>query len=375
MFEAWGRALARRRRLVLAITVLFVALAGVWGTGVFGKLSAGELHPAGQPEPARSQCGRPGLRPERGGRRGAVPQRRDDRRRPGLPASRHGRPERLAAGRRDQGDHVLVRRVARPGQHRPALDLRGAPAHRGRRRGPPHDLRRDPRRADPSLAANGITAKVGGNVPTEVAINTEVTADIAKAEGFSMPVLLILMMVIFGSLAAASLPWPSAAWPSSARSPCCACSPWSTTVSIYSVNITTILGLGLGIDYGLFMVTGSARSCAAGRHRRTGGRAHRRHRGAHGGGVRRHGRGRADQPDAVPGGFPALDGVRRGRHGRGDRKCGGGGDRAARPARRPRPEVNALRIRPGGAAGRGRESGAWYRLARSVMRRPLSTSR
>jgi RND superfamily putative drug exporter len=29
----------------------------------------------------------------------------------------------------------------------------------------------------------------------------------------------------------------------------------ATTVSIYSVNITTILGLGLGIDYGLFMVT------------------------------------------------------------------------------------------------------------------------
>ena len=29
----------------------------------------------------------------------------------------------------------------------------------------------------------------------------------------------------------------------------------TTTVAIYSVNITTILGLGLGIDYGLFMVT------------------------------------------------------------------------------------------------------------------------
>ena len=29
----------------------------------------------------------------------------------------------------------------------------------------------------------------------------------------------------------------------------------ATTVSIYSVNITTILGLGLAIDYGLFMVT------------------------------------------------------------------------------------------------------------------------
>ena len=30
------------RRLVLAITLLFVAVAGVWGDRVFGKLSAGE---------------------------------------------------------------------------------------------------------------------------------------------------------------------------------------------------------------------------------------------------------------------------------------------------------------------------------------------
>ena len=51
-----------------------------------------------------------------------------------------------------------------------------------------------------------MTARVGGNVPTEAAINYEVTANIAKAEGFSMPVLLILLLVIFGSLAAAALP-------------------------------------------------------------------------------------------------------------------------------------------------------------------------
>ena len=42
MFEAWGRALARRRRLTLALTLLFVAFAGIWGTGVFGKLSSGD---------------------------------------------------------------------------------------------------------------------------------------------------------------------------------------------------------------------------------------------------------------------------------------------------------------------------------------------
>ena len=42
MFESWGRALARRRRLVLAITLLFVAFAGLWGTRVFGQLSSGD---------------------------------------------------------------------------------------------------------------------------------------------------------------------------------------------------------------------------------------------------------------------------------------------------------------------------------------------
>ena len=41
MFEAWGRTLYRRRRLTLVLTLALVAFAAVWGTGVFGKLSAG----------------------------------------------------------------------------------------------------------------------------------------------------------------------------------------------------------------------------------------------------------------------------------------------------------------------------------------------
>src|ERR1700748_3938387 len=41
MFEAWGRALYTGRRLTLGIALVLVAFAAVWGTGVFGKLSAG----------------------------------------------------------------------------------------------------------------------------------------------------------------------------------------------------------------------------------------------------------------------------------------------------------------------------------------------
>ncbi len=46
MFEAWGRFIFRRRRLVLLIAGLAVIAAAVWGTGVFGKLqSAGGFAP------------------------------------------------------------------------------------------------------------------------------------------------------------------------------------------------------------------------------------------------------------------------------------------------------------------------------------------
>ena len=41
MFEAWGRVLYRRRRLTLIVTLVLVAFAAVWGTGVFGTLSSG----------------------------------------------------------------------------------------------------------------------------------------------------------------------------------------------------------------------------------------------------------------------------------------------------------------------------------------------
>ena len=46
MFEAWGRIVFRRRRLVLVIAAFAVVGAAVWGTGVFGALqSAGGFAP------------------------------------------------------------------------------------------------------------------------------------------------------------------------------------------------------------------------------------------------------------------------------------------------------------------------------------------
>ena len=70
-----------------------------------------------------------------------------------------------------------------------------------------------------------------------------------------MPVLLILLLVIFGSLAAAALPVAIGGIAILGSFTVLRLLTMATTVSVYSVNITTILGLGLAIDYGLFMVT------------------------------------------------------------------------------------------------------------------------
>jgi len=69
-----------------------------------------------------------------------------------------------------------------------------------------------------------------------------------------MPILLILLALIFGSIAAASLPLAIGAIGILGSFTALRLLTLATPVSIYSINITTILGLGLAIDYGLFMV-------------------------------------------------------------------------------------------------------------------------
>ncbi|MDB4866076.1 MAG: hypothetical protein JWR03_409 [Cohnella sp.] len=41
LFAKLGRIVSNRRKWVLSLTVLFVAIAGVWGSGAFGRLTGG----------------------------------------------------------------------------------------------------------------------------------------------------------------------------------------------------------------------------------------------------------------------------------------------------------------------------------------------
>jgi len=257
MFEAWGRGLARRRRLVLALTLVFAAFAAAWGTGVFGKLSSGDNFTP----PASQSQHEANVADQVFGRNDAdvVVLYRSATMTVSDPAYRQA--VTTALGRLPRADVARVTTYWSSGspslvstdRHSTYAVLQLTGADDAARHTTYDAIKTD---LDPaSLAASGVTARVGGNVPTEVAINSEVTADIGKAEGFSMPVLLILLLVIFGSLAAASLPLAIGGLAILGSFTVLRLLTMATTVSIYSVNITTILGLGLGIDYGLFMVT------------------------------------------------------------------------------------------------------------------------
>ena len=257
MFQAWGRVLYRRRRLALGLTLALVAFAGIWGTGVFGRLSSGDnfTPPASQSQreanAADQVFGRndadvvvlyhsASMTVSDPGYRRAVTAALNSLPRTDVARVRSywttGSPSLVSADRHATYAVLQLTGADDAARHTTydAIKAELVPA---------------------SLAASGVTARVGGTVPMEVAINSEVTADIAKAEGFSMPVLLILLLVIFGSLAAACLPVAIGGVAILGSFTVLRLLTMATTVSIYSVNITTILGLGLGIDYGLFMVT------------------------------------------------------------------------------------------------------------------------
>jgi trehalose monomycolate/heme transporter len=257
MFEAWGRVLSRRRRLTLAITLLFVVFAGVWGTGVFGKLSSGDNFTP----PASESQHEANVADQVFGRNDAdvVVLYRSAAMTVSDPAYRQAVTTALSSlPRADVAQVTTYWSSGSPSlvstdRHSTYAVLQLTGADDAARHTTYNAIKND---LDPAgLAAQGVTARVGGTVPFEVAVNSEVSADIAKAEGFSMPVLLILLLIIFGSLAAASLPVAIGGIAILGSFTVLRLITMATTVSIYSLNITTILGLGLGIDYGLFMVT------------------------------------------------------------------------------------------------------------------------
>jgi RND superfamily putative drug exporter len=105
----------------------------------------------------------------------------------------------------------------------------------------------------------------GGPKMMSVDSRSQVGKDLALAESIAVPIILILLMFAFGSLVAASLPLLIGAFTVFGTFAALSGIASLTDVSIYSINLTTALSLGLAVDYALLMVSRFREELAAGR--------------------------------------------------------------------------------------------------------------
>ena len=103
-------------------------------------------------------------------------------------------------------------------------------------------------------AGGPVTVKVGGFEGTFNAIDDQIGKDLKLAEGIAIPITFVLLVIAFGSVVAASLPVLLGLLAIISTLAVLFLLGSVTDVSIYALNLTTAMGLGLAIDYALLMV-------------------------------------------------------------------------------------------------------------------------
>ncbi|MEM9564776.1 MAG: MMPL family transporter [Actinomycetota bacterium] len=109
-----------------------------------------------------------------------------------------------------------------------------------------------------------LTITVGGSSVANLEIVEESERDLLRAEAIAIPVTTIIMLLVFRSVIAALLPLVVAAVAVLGTAAALKGLSELTLVSIFALNLTTALGLGMGVDYSLFAISRWREERAAG---------------------------------------------------------------------------------------------------------------
>ena len=101
---------------------------------------------------------------------------------------------------------------------------------------------------------DGLTLYSGGVGVVGNAINKKIADDLKIAEAISIPLTFILLVFVFGAMAASAMPLIVGVSAILGAFFLLYLISLVTSVSIYALNLTTGMGLGLGIDYALLIV-------------------------------------------------------------------------------------------------------------------------
>ena len=115
--------------------------------------------------------------------------------------------------------------------------------------------------------SSGIQAILTGDAPFYRAFSQTTTHDLNRAERIAFPLALVILVIAFGSLVAAGLPLLMAIFGLLVSFGIISLIASFTTVSIFAENTASMLGIGVGIDYSLFILSRFRQRLKAGRDR------------------------------------------------------------------------------------------------------------
>jgi RND superfamily putative drug exporter len=104
-------------------------------------------------------------------------------------------------------------------------------------------------------ASSGLDTDLAGAFAVFNDVNEITSEDLARAETISMPIVILLALLIFGSLVAASMPALVGLLAMIGALALVRVITTFTEVSVFSVNVISLLGIGLAIDYALFVIS------------------------------------------------------------------------------------------------------------------------
>ncbi|WPO75711.1 MMPL family transporter [Streptomyces sp. KN37] len=109
-----------------------------------------------------------------------------------------------------------------------------------------------------------LTVKAGGSTGVSHEMGPQTGEDLVLAETIAVPLILLLLLVVFGTVVSALLPLAIALIAIVGVFAQLFLLGGVTDVSVFAVNLTTALGLGLGVDYGLLMISRFREQLASG---------------------------------------------------------------------------------------------------------------
>jgi uncharacterized membrane protein YdfJ with MMPL/SSD domain len=251
MMERWGAFVARRALAILLAGIALVVAAGAYGFGVFDALAQG-----GFDDPDSESSKELALERETFGSRtvDAVAIYSSDELTARSPEFRAEVEETLAdipEGTTSSVSSYYDTRspdMLSEDQHAVQVQISLAGASQD-------DLLDNWDRVEPALESETLQTDLAGSFAVYGDVNDTSSEDLERAELISLPIVILLALLIFGSLVAASMPALVGALAVVGSLAVVRLLTTFTDVSVFSVNVISLLGMGLAIDYALFVIS------------------------------------------------------------------------------------------------------------------------